>query len=221
MGASNSPKKSITPAKTIRPPTVLAGVPDKRVAALVDALTPTVGGIDEQAIALVMQLCELTEGVHTVAYKDPANKDGLPITNGVGATRNRAGQKWEVGDRITVDEAFWLLRRDVAGAYWPCATIPYWSEMTAHQRAALADLNYNEGYSYQDGDHDSLDLVLKIREYGRIGTILQLYDNNDHLGLSRRRFAEWLMFREKARPEDAYHTAWGINSVEEIMESIL
>lgn len=181
--------------------------------------TPSVGDVDEEAIALAVQLCVATEGVHTVAYKDPLSEDGEPITNGIGSTRNRAGQKWKVGDLITVDEAFWLLRRDVEAAYWPCESIPYWNELNAHQRAALADLNYNEGYAYGDGDHDALDGVLKWKSWDKVGAAFQLYDNNDQLGLSRRRFAEWLLW-QGIGPKEAYFTAWAKNSVQEIMEAI-
>lgn len=185
---------------------------------------PLGGDVDTQAIALVMKLCELTEGVHTVAYKDPVNKDGLPITNGIGSTRNRAGELWQEGDQITEAEAFYLLRRDVSEAYWPCVTIPHWQEMNAYQRAAIADLNYNEGYTYGDGDHDTLDHFLDGRRWGEIGQVLQLYTKDKAtgksvLGLSRRRYAEWLLWQGLG-PKEAYFTAWAKNSVAEIMEAI-
>jgi GH24 family phage-related lysozyme (muramidase) len=180
-----------------------------------------VGDVDQQAIALIEELCILVEGVHTIAYKDPVNGDGLPITNGVGATRNRAGALWNEGDRISEAEARWLLHRNVEAAYWPCATIPHWEDMDAYQRAALADLNFNEGYTYGDGDHDSLDYALLNKDWLEdVGRALQLYDNNDSLGLSRRRYAEWLIFSQKMGPKEAYFTAWSKNSVAEIMEAI-
>jgi GH24 family phage-related lysozyme (muramidase) len=167
-----------------------------------------------------MQFCKLTEKLELEAYPDPVNEDGLPITNGAGSTRNREGQPWLEGEKITDGEALWLLRRDVTEAYAPMPTTPHWNTMTAHQRAALADLNFNEGYTYGDGDHDSLDLALKMREYGRVGKILQLYDNNDELGLSRRRFAEWLIFNESLGAKEAYFTAWAMDSVAAIIEAI-
>lgn len=166
-----------------------------------------------------MDLCELAEGVHTVAYEDPLSADGKPITNGIGSTRNRAGELWKVGDRITEAEAFWLLRRDVEEAYWPCKNMPFWGEMTAGMRAAIADLNYNEGYAFEDGDHDTLDNALRQKAWNRVGVALQLYDNNDQLGLSRRRFAEWRLWRGDS-PKVAYETAWGKNTVSKIMDAI-
>jgi GH24 family phage-related lysozyme (muramidase) len=179
-----------------------------------------VGDVDKQAIALVVELVKLTEKFEEHAYKDPVNADGLPITIGYGSTKARDGDKWRLGDWVSYTEALWLLRRDVSQAYWPCATIPHWQDMDAYQRAALADLNFNEGYTYGDGDHDSLDSVLGKKAWGLIGQTLQLYDNNDSLGLSRRRYAEFLMFRRKIPPKEAYFTAWGKNSIAEIMEAI-
>jgi GH24 family phage-related lysozyme (muramidase) len=176
-------------------------------------------GVDKQAIALVVELVKLTEKFEEHAYKDPVNADGLPITIGYGSTKARDGEKWQIGDWVSYTEALWLLQRDVSEAYWPCSTIPHWQDMDAYQRAALADLNFNEGYTYGDGDHDSLDLALKLCQYRRIGKILQLYDNNDSLGLSRRRYAEWLLW-QGAGPKDAYSIAWGIDSVARILEAI-
>jgi GH24 family phage-related lysozyme (muramidase) len=134
-----------------------------------------------------------------------------------------AGRKYRnvvLGDTCTQEQAKRWLSYSVDEAFQGLDRIPYWAEMTAHQRAALADLNFNEGYTYSDGDHDSLDLALKIREYGRVGLILQLYDNNDSLGLSRRRYAEWLMFSQNLGPKEAYFLAWRKESVAEIMEEI-
>jgi GH24 family phage-related lysozyme (muramidase) len=176
--------------------------------------------VDKEAIAILGDLCKITEKLALIAYKDPVNKDGLPVTNGFGSVTNRAGELWQVGDRITINEAFWLLQRDIEAAYWPCATIPHWEEMNANQRAALADLNYNEGYTYGDGDHDSLDYALLHRDYLEdLGRALQLYDNNDELGLSRRRYAEWRLWCGE-HPEAAYEQAWAMDSVTAIMEAI-
>jgi GH24 family phage-related lysozyme (muramidase) len=176
-------------------------------------------GIDKQAIAILTEFCKPMEKLALTAYADPLSADGNPVTNGYGSTKNRQGEPWQIGDKISHDEALWLLRRDVSEAYWPCATIPHWQDMDAYQRAALADLNFNEGYTYGDGDHDSLDLALKLCQYQRIGKILQLYDNNDSLGLSRRRYAEWLLW-QGAGPKDAYSIAWEIDSVDRILEAV-
>lgn len=174
--------------------------------------------MDLEAIALVTELCRLVEGVHNVAYKDPVNKDGLPITNGVGATRDRDGNLWKEGDYISDSEVSYLLTRDVSEAYWPLGlSIPYWQEMNAHQRAAIADLNYNEGYTYGDKGHDTLDAALERKDWDKVGIALQLYDNQDKLGLSRRRYAEWLIWNG-TDPKVAYDKAWAFTSVAAIMQ---
>jgi GH24 family phage-related lysozyme (muramidase) len=176
--------------------------------------------IDNEAISLLTEFCSITEDLALTAYKDPLSADGLPITNGYGSTRNEQGEPWIVGEVISRAEAIALLKRDVTEAYTPCKNIPFWHEMNAYQRAALADLNFNEGYSYKDGDHDSLDAVLGQKAWGLVGRTLQMYDNNDSLGLSRRRFAEWLLFRKNFRPKNAYEQAWAMNSVENILRAI-
>ncbi len=182
---------------------------------------PTVGGnIDNEAIAILTEFCKLTEKLALVAYPDPLAVDGKPVTNGFGSTQNRQSQRWQVGDKITENEANYLILRDVTEAYTPMSTIPHWDIMTAHQRAALADLNFNEGYAYGDGDHETLDRALFNCNWRDVGIALQLYDNNDELGLSRRRYAEWLMFRHARSPDAAYREAFSMDSVASILELI-
>jgi GH24 family phage-related lysozyme (muramidase) len=165
------------------------------------------------------EFCKITEGFALVAYEDPLSEDGLPVTVGYGSTKDMDGKPWKIGYKISQNIATRLLRRDVDEAFQGLDLIPYWNELKAHQQAAIADLNFNEGYQYGDGDHDSLDLALKMREYKRIGVILQLYDNNDKLALSRRRYAEWCLWQGMG-PKEAYFEAWAKNSVAEIMEAI-
>jgi GH24 family phage-related lysozyme (muramidase) len=144
----------------------------------------------------------------------------LPVTIAFGSTVNFDGLPWRIGDKISETQAYWLIERDATAAYIPMSTIPHWDIMTAHQRAALASLNFNEGYAYGDGDHDTLDRVLFNRNWREVGKALQLYDNNNELGLSRRRYAEWLLFMHSATPANAYAKAWGMKSVESIMRAL-
>lgn len=182
---------------------------------------PNVGGnIDDEAIALLIEFCKITEKLELEAYPDPVNEDGLPATVGYGCTLNFEGKPWQVGQQITESEALALLKLDATESYAPMHTIPHWDIMTAHQRAALASLNFNEGYAYGDGDHDTLDRVLFNRNWREVGKALQLYDNNDELGLSRRRYAEWLMFMHSATPANAYAKSWGMDSVASILREI-
>jgi GH24 family phage-related lysozyme (muramidase) len=88
--------------------------------------------------------------------------------------------------------------------------------MIPGQQAALLSLAYNKG----TGNQDSLNNALKNRNWNDIGQILQKYDNKDQLGLSRRRYAEWLLWRG-ATAQNAYQKAWGMNSVEQINKAVL
>lgn len=46
------------------------------------------------------------------AYRDPASKDGKPITIGYGTTRNETGGEFKLGDTITKEKAEAFLIRD-------------------------------------------------------------------------------------------------------------
>lgn len=121
-----------------------------------------------------------------------------------------------MGDRITRNEAEWLVRRDVTAKYNDLTDTPHWNEMTVGQQAALTSLAYNKG----EGNQDSLNACLKNKHWNDVGQILQKYDNKDQLGLSRRRYAEWLIWRgESARV--AYDKAWGMTSVVQINRAVL
>jgi GH24 family phage-related lysozyme (muramidase) len=154
-----------------------------------------------------------------VAYEDPVNEDGLPVTAGFGSTKDLHGKPWVLGVKISEQTALQCLNRDVDEAFQGLDRIPYWSELNAHQQAAIADLNFNEGYQYGDGDHDTLDGVFKWKNWDKVGVALQLYDNKDELGLSRRRYASWLIWQGMG-PRLAYDTAWAKKSVSEVMEAI-
>lgn len=170
----------------------------------------------EQAIALVTDFCKIAEAFSPDAYEDPLSEDGLPITAGYGSTINRDGKPFRLGDRITGNEAEWLVRRDVTSFYEALTDTPYWNEMTAGQQAALTSLAYNKG----TGNQDSLNACLKNKHWNDLGQILQKYDNKDQLGLSRRRYAEWLLWRGE-NAEAAYSKAWNMVSVEQINRAVL
>ena len=179
----------------------------------------------------MVEFCKLAETFEADAYEDPLSADGLPITAGFGSTINRDGHCFRLGDRVTENEAEYLIQRDVRAKYEELVNIPYWDSLLPGQQAALTDLDYNEGYGYKDGDHDSLDKLmsdaakemnqaLKGRHWDKVGEILQKYDNKDQLGLSRRRYGEWLLWRG-ATPQNAYEKAWGMTSVAQINKAVL
>lgn len=110
-----------------------------------------------------------------------------------------------------------ILERD----FWEplTKTIPHWSSMDDGIRSALLDLNYNEGYSYKDGDHDSLDKCLEDRNYAILPKVLLKYRNPgqpDELGLARRRYGAGLM-AQGLGAEVAHKAAWAKTELKEIL----
>lgn len=156
-----------------------------------------------KAIALATEFCKLTESFEAIAYADPLNSDGLPITAGYGSTRRRDGSPFTLGEVITQEEADYLLMQDIQQFSDALLYTPYWAEMHSGQQAALISLAYNKGLSHQD----SLDAALKNRNWNDVGEILLKYTNGGQLGLMRRRKAEWLMWCGKT-PQEAYRAAW-------------
>jgi lysozyme len=198
-----------------------APIPKQKMTQKLDAKSISLGAITkeqakEQAIALVVEFCKLTEAFEADAYEDPINADGLPITAGYGSTRNRDGNPFRLGDRLTQNEADHLLWRDVEEFYQRLTDTPYWDVMVPGQQAALTSLAYNKG----TGNQDSLNVALKNKHWNDVGEILQKYDNKDQLGLSRRRYAEWLLWRG-ATPKNAYEKAWRMSSVASINKAVV
>lgn len=99
------------------------------------------------------------------------------------------------------------------------STAPGWNNLSTSQKAALIDLSYNGGYFYGCGRCDSLDRAMKNGNYDDIGLIFQKYDNGDEIGLSRRRYAEWLIW-QGTDAETAYKKAWAFTSVSAIMQNL-
>lgn len=170
--------------------------------------------IPQQAITYI-QLCEAVE---LSPYFD---SQGIP-TIGWGQTYYSDGRRVSMGDRpITrefADEEFRiLLERD----FWiPLSkSIPHWASMDDGIRSALLDLNYNEGYSYKDGDHNSLDKCLEEKNYAILPKVLLKYRNPgqpDELGLARRRYGAGLMC-QGISAEMAYKAAWAKKELKEIL----
>jgi GH24 family phage-related lysozyme (muramidase) len=173
--------------------------------------------IPQDAITYI-QLCEAVE------LKPYLDSQGIP-TIGWGQTYYSNGHRVSMSDRPIsrefADEEFRiLLERD----FWEplSKNIPFWGELPDGIRSALLDLNYNEGYTYRDGDHDSLDKCLLEGMYKDLPTILLKYRNPgqpDELGLARRRYGAGLM-AQGISAEVAHKAAWAKNSVDEILRSV-
>ena len=132
--------------------------------------------------------CELS------AYPDPKT-GGLPITIGWGSTRDRRGQPFKIGDKITQEEADSLFDFQLRNEFLPALQkIPYWSEMNENQQGALLSFAYNLGARfYGSPNFNTITRVLKNKEWDKVPDALYLYRNpgtNVEAGLARRRKSE-------------------------------
>jgi GH24 family phage-related lysozyme (muramidase) len=151
-----------------------------------------VGGDDvpQMGIKLVKEF----EGCRLNAYPDPLS-GGLPITIGWGSTRNKNGQPFKMGDKITQAEADELLIEEAKHHFLPALRkIPHWNEMSDGKRGALLSFAYNLGAGFYGGDNfNTITRVLKNKEWDKVPDALYLYRNpgsNVEAGLARRRKAE-------------------------------
>jgi GH24 family phage-related lysozyme (muramidase) len=171
------------------------------------------------AIDIAAEFVALSENIELEAYPDPLS-GGDPWTIGYGTTFYPDGRKVKKGDRCTeVQAELWLKDYLHRCSNEHFKEIPRWEQMTAHQQAALLSLSYNDGYSYGDGNHNSLDAALRDKHWTDIPQILMKYRNrgtNVELGLGRRRYAEGSLWKGKS-PAEAYKIGWEIESVSEFV----
>lgn len=112
-----------------------------------------------------------------------------------------------------------ILERD----FWDkLSNTPYWDEMTELMQSSILSISFNSGFHYGDKGFDTLTRNLKGKEWQNVPKTLMLYRNpgsKGELGLARRRYGEGLMW--KGMPaEQAYKTAWSINSVKELLRLV-
>ncbi|MFQ4137851.1 peptidoglycan-binding protein [Nodosilinea sp. PGN35] len=145
-----------------------------------------------------LDLIKTFEGLSLQAYPDPKTGN-LPITIGWGSTRDKNGQPFKLGDRITRDEADALLLAQVANTYLPPQQrIPAWGAMNDNQRGAILSFAYNLGANfYGASGFETISRVLRNQEWQNIEAALILYRNpgtNVEEGLLRRRLSEANVF---------------------------
>lgn len=145
-----------------------------------------------------LDLIKTFEGLSLQAYPDPKTGN-LPITIGWGSTRDKNGQPFKLGDRITREEADALLMMQVANNYLPPQQrIPTWSTMNDNQRGAILSFAYNLGaYFFEASGFETISRVLRNQEWQNLEAALILYRNpgtNVEEGLLRRRLSEANVF---------------------------
>lgn len=132
------------------------------------------------------------------AYPDPLT-NGKPFTIGWGNTYYSDGSPVGENDTITAKAA------DALFDYWLKIvwkelenTVHFWNEMSKGQRAALASLAYNTGWTVADGNHDTLDACLKRKaDWSKVPSAFSLYVNAGtrvEAGLKQRRHEEGLLW---------------------------
>ncbi|WP_228037547.1 peptidoglycan-binding protein [Nodosilinea sp. LEGE 06152] len=145
-----------------------------------------------------LDLIKTFEGLSLQAYPDPKTGN-LPITIGWGSTRNRNGQPFKLGDRISREEADELLITQVANTYLPPQQrIPGWSNLNANQQGAILSFAYNLGANfYGASGFETISRVLRNQDWQNVEAALILYRNpgtNVEEGLLRRRLSEANVF---------------------------
>lgn len=145
-------------------------------------------------------------------------------TQGHGNRYRPDGSKVRFGDppidQATADKWFMFAFKKV---WQRCEReIPFWGEMHSGERAAIADLAYNDNYRYKDGNHDSLDKALEIdNPFARILLLYKKANGKPLLGLARRRLAAAYMAEDpELSPALAKNMAWNFNSIEEIEDQL-
>ncbi|NJL87927.1 MAG: glycoside hydrolase family protein [Leptolyngbyaceae cyanobacterium SM1_1_3] len=145
-----------------------------------------------------VELIKQFEGLHLSAYRDPLS-GGKPYTIGWGSTRRQDGRPFDLGERISREEAENLLIYQLDTEFLSSLErIPVWGELNDNQRGALLSFAYNLGAAfYGSAGFETISRVLRNREWDKIESALLLYRNpGTHVeeGLRRRRLAEAALF---------------------------
>jgi len=145
-----------------------------------------------------IDLIKTFEGSRLEAYPDPKT-GGLPITIGWGSTRKRDGRPFQLGERISQQDAdallLWQLEREFLP---PLERIPGWQRLNADQQGAILSFAYNLGANFYNArGFETISRVLREQDWQTIERALVLYRNprtNVEEGLLRRRLSEAEVF---------------------------
>ena len=148
-----------------------------------------------------VELIKTFEGSRLEAYPDPKT-GGLPITIGWGSTRKKDGSPFQLGERITQEEADELLRWQLEREFLPpLQRIPGWQQLNQQQQGAILSFAYNLGaYFYNTQGFETISRVLREQDWKQLERALTLYRNpgtNVEEGLLRRRLTEAQVFLEE------------------------
>ncbi|KAI8463724.1 MAG: hypothetical protein J3K34DRAFT_494343, partial [Monoraphidium minutum] len=159
--------------------------------------TCTGGVIPDVATQFIVEC----EGMH----KDLGNgyveayKDSVGVwTIGIGSITYMDGRPVAEGDTLTYAEATSLFNYQLQNQYWPSVkALPYFSDMSSNQRAAMLSFAYNLGrFFYGNADFSSITYVLQHKEWDKLPDIIYCYRSGGD-GIPSRRFAEGLLWQDK------------------------
>jgi GH24 family phage-related lysozyme (muramidase) len=147
-----------------------------------------------------VELIKTFEGLRLEAYPDPRT-GGVPITIGWGSTRKKDSSPFQLGERITQQEAEDLLRWQLQQEFLPpLRRIPGWQSLNEQQQGAILSFAYNLGANfYGSRGFETISRVLREQDWKDIERALVLYRNpgsNVEEGLLRRRLMEARVFLE-------------------------
>ena len=182
------------------------GEVDRINAALAGQVVAT-GKAGMKASAACVALIHSFETLRLVAYKDPGSKNGLPITNGWGTTRDENGGPIPFGAKWDEARADRLFARDLSAVEIGVNILLDGAATTQAQFDAMVCFAYNVGLDMDgDGKAEGLgDSTLlrkhKAGDYAGAAAEFPKWDKNDGkvmAGLTRRRAAERAMYEGKA-----------------------
>lgn len=149
----------------------------------------------------VVAMIKRHEGLRLTAYPDPKTK-GKPYTVGYGSTLDADGKPFRLGQKISLATAESLLMKQLKDHYIPgVSKVPYWSEMTNGQKAALISFGYNLGANfYGHVKFKTITRVLAGKQWSKVPSVLLLYRNPGtrvEKGLTKRRKEEVVMWNNQ------------------------
>lgn len=152
-----------------------------------------------EAKEIASELIKGFENCHLTAYPDPGTL-GDPWTIGWGNTKDRNGNPFKPGDKITQEEADYLLSVtiDRIDKHY-CLTLPNYPNLNNYKQSALISFGFNNGWHwFNKNGYKTLSRVYANQEFDLVPDAFMLYINPGtrvEEGLRQRRQIEGEVWR--------------------------